>query len=161
MENKHWHIFAALLFFVSLGLVGCGETAIVDVNTNIGNRSWSYEKKIKVPVQIKDASQSYNIYLNLRHTPEYKYSNIFVLIHQKTAGLKTVTERREFKLAYPDGEWLGSGAGNFYTYQLLFRKGYKFPKSGTYIFEIEQNMRDNPLKEISDIGLRVEPAVLD
>jgi len=24
------------------------------------------------------------------------------------------------------------------------------------VFELEQNMRDNPLKEVSDIGLRVE-----
>ena len=35
---------------------------------------------------------------------------------------------------------------------------FKFPEKGTYQFEIEQNMRDNPLREVSDAGLRVEKA---
>ena len=81
-----------------------------------------------------------------------------MLIHQKAPGTKTITERKEFRLAYPDGEWLGSGSGNLYSYQILFKEKYKFLKAGTYIFVFEQNMRDNPLREVSDVGLRVEPA---
>jgi gliding motility-associated lipoprotein GldH len=94
--------------------------------------------------------------MNLRHTADYKYSNIFVLIHQIAPGGKKVTQRKEFQLAYPDGEWLGSGAGNLYTYQLPFKEGYKFDAAGTYTFIFEQNMRDNPLREVRDVGMRVE-----
>ena len=36
-----------------------------------------------------------------------------------------------------------------------FRTNYKFPAKGVYHFYIEQNMRDNPLREVSDVGLRV------
>jgi gliding motility-associated lipoprotein GldH len=45
-----------------------------------------------------------------------------------------------------------------YSYQLPIYLNYRFPAKGTYIFELEQNMRDNPLKEITDVGLRVEEA---
>jgi gliding motility-associated lipoprotein GldH len=40
---------------------------------------------------------------------------------------------------------------------LIYKEGYKFPSVGTYTIIIEQNMRDNPLKNISDVGIRVEP----
>lgn len=136
----------------------CTDNAIVDVNKEIESRNWSYIRKVSIPVKIDDAGKAYNLFMNLRHTADYKYSNIFVLIKQINPDGKTTTERQEFQLAYPDGEWLGSGSGNLYTYQLLFKKKYIFPSPGTYTFEFEQNMRDNPLREIRDIGLRVEPA---
>jgi gliding motility-associated lipoprotein GldH len=139
-------------------LTACNDKAIVDINKEIPGKNWSYITKIDIPVRIDNETQPYDLYMNLRHTADYKYSNIFVLIHQSGPGIKRTTERKEFKLAYPDGEWLGSGAGNLYSYQLLFRKNYKFPARGVYVFEFEQNMRDNPLAEISDVGLRVEPS---
>lgn len=147
-----------ILLLSSVLFIGCNEKAVVDVNKEISSRNWSYIKKVSIPVKIEDVNTSYNLYMNLRHTADYKYSNIFVLIHQVNPGGKRTTERKEFQLAYPDGEWLGSGAGNLYTYQLLFREKYKFPVPGTYVFEFEQNMRDNPLREIRDVGMRVEPA---
>lgn len=149
-------LFFFLLIVIS-GICACTDQALVDVNSSIPNRNWDYGTRIRQSVTIKDADQAYNVYLNLRHTANYRYSNIFVLISQYGSGMKKTTERREFKVAYPDGEWLGSGSGNFYSYQLLFRKDYHFPKPGIYTFEFEQNMRDNPLHEICDIGLRVEP----
>ncbi len=149
--------FACFLLLL-VTVEGCTDVAVIDTNQEIGSRNWSYSQKVRIPVEIKDPDRLYNVYMNLRHTADYKYSNIFVLIHQAGPGMKPLTERREFKLAYPDGEWLGSGSGNFYSYQLEFRKNYKFPAKGTYTFEFEQNMRDNPLREVSDVGLRVEPA---
>jgi len=41
---------------------------------------------------------------------------------------------------------------------MMFRANYMFPAKGVYHFSIEQNMRDNPLHEVSDVGLRVEKA---
>jgi len=137
-------------------LQGCTDGAVIDTSQEINERTWSYIRKITIPVKIEDTAASYDIYMNLRHTASYKYSNIFILSHITGPDRKKVTERKEFQLAYPDGEWLGSGSGNLYSYQLLLKKGYKFPAPGTYTFEFEQNMRDNPLREISDVGLRIE-----
>ncbi len=141
-----------------LGLVYACENpdAVTEVNKEIANRNWTYIDKVRIPVKVEDITVSYALYLNLRHTTNYKYSNIFVLIHETGPGMKKKTERKEFKLAYPDGEWLGSGSGNLYSYQLPLNAKMQFPRKGTYIFEIEQNMRDNPLREISDVGLRLE-----
>ena len=154
MNRKPLFLLLAAVFL----LTACADTAVVDQNQELKGHHWSYTNKISIPVVIEDTTQAYNLYMNLRHTGDYKYSNIFVLIHQAGPDGKRSTERKEFQLAYPDGEWLGSGSGNIYSYQLLFREHYRFPAKGKYIFTFEQNMRDNPLGEVTDAGLRVEPA---
>ncbi|WP_207429295.1 gliding motility lipoprotein GldH [Pedobacter sp. SYSU D00535] len=159
MKNK---LFAFNTFILTCllaaGLSSCKDNAVIDTSKELSDRNWSYINKVSIPVKVEDADKLYNVYLNLRHTADYKYSNIYVLVHQVAPDKKRATERREFQLAYPDGEWLGSGSGNLYSYQLPIREKYKFPAPGTYIFEFEQNMRDNPLREVNDVGLRVEPA---
>ncbi len=153
-RNYFW-----LLLLVVIGLAGCTDpNAVIDANTLIVNNNWSYANKITNSVTITDETIPYNLYFNLRVTADYKYSNLFAIIKQINPDKTTGSVRYEFKLANADGEWLGSGSGNIYSYQIPFIKNYKFPAKGTYRFEIEQNMRDNPLHEISDVGLRIERA---
>jgi gliding motility-associated lipoprotein GldH len=151
-------VFGGLITLVLFMAQGCTDpSAVLDQNTEIPNHNWSYINRVKYDVKIDDETVPYNLYFNLRVDGTYKYSNIFVLLFQ-TSGAKTHTTRYEFKLANKDGEWLGSGSGNLYSYQLPLRTQYKFPAKGVYHFEIEQNMRDNPLRDVSDAGLRVERA---
>lgn len=145
------------VFLLAIVLASCqDQLAIVDTNIELDKHNWSYAEKVKIPLSIESAEIPCNLYLNLRHTSDYKYSNIFLLIHITGPDGKKSTERREFKLALPDGEWLGSGSGNLYSYQILFKEDYKFPLKGKYVIELEQNMRDNPLDHITDAGIRVE-----
>lgn len=148
-----------VLLWTFAALTSCQDTqTIVDTNIEIAGHNWSYTEKVQVPVMIENAGIAYNLYVNLRLTASYKYSNIFLLIHTTGPDGKKSTERKEFRLALPDGEWLGSGSGNLYSYQILFKENYRFPVKGKYIIELEQNMRDNPLNSISDAGVRVEKA---
>jgi len=149
------------LILSAFALVFCMDNrTIVDTNMELVKHNWSYAEKVRVPLTIEENSSLYNIQINLRHTSKYRYSNIFLLVHVIGPDGKRNSERKEFKLALPDGEWLGSGSGNLYSYQLLFKKNYKFPSKGKYMIELEQNMRDNPLNEITDAGIRVEKSQL-
>ena len=129
--------------------------AVIDSNSAIADHNWSYVNRVKFNCNITDANAAYNLYFNLRVTDAYKYSNMFVLIYQTSPGKQVKVTRYEVKLASRDGEWLGKGSGNLYSYQLPFQTNIKFPAKGNYHFEIEQNMRDNPLHEVSDVGLRI------
>ena len=151
----------ANIFFglILLALTGCGNgNTIIDKNDDVENRNWTYVNKFRDEVAIDDPNASYNIYINLRVTGDYKYSNIFILLTQAGPDKKSTTSRFELKLADKDGAWLGKGSGNLYSFQQPVITGYKFPAKATYTFYIEQNMRDNPLREVSDVGLRVEKA---
>lgn len=152
-----------LLAAIFIGLIStfsaCNEPGtLVDQRTEIKKQTWFYTNKFKANVKVEDTSVPYNVYFILRHAAEYKYSNIFILMHQTSPDHQTKTIRYEFKLANPDGEWLGNGSGNLYSYRLALKTNYRFPVAGTYSFILEQNMRDNPLREVSDVGLKVEKA---
>jgi gliding motility-associated lipoprotein GldH len=152
---KFFYSAACVLFIMLLG--SCTDpNAVIDTNTAITDHNWSYVNRIKFDCKIDDESAAYNLYFNLRVTDNYKYSNLFILIYQTSPGGKPKVTRYEIKLANRDGEWLGKGSGNLYSYQVPFKTDYKFPVKGSYHFEIEQNMRDNPLHEVSDVGLRIE-----
>ncbi|MBS7565603.1 gliding motility lipoprotein GldH [Mucilaginibacter sp. Bleaf8] len=147
------------LFIAAMAAAGCGDTkAVMDNNTEIPNQNWSYGKKITYDVAIDDPNIAYNLCFNVRVTASYRYSNMFVIIQESGGPLKKKGTRYEFKLASPTGEWLGKGSGSMYSYQMPFKTQYRFPAKGTYHFEIEQNMRDNPLKAVNDVGLRIEKA---
>ncbi|MFD0752124.1 gliding motility lipoprotein GldH [Mucilaginibacter calamicampi] len=130
--------------------------AVIDDNMALPNKVWPYNNHVGYNFKIDDVNAGYNFYINLRVTGDYKYSNLFVLISDPVK--KKPAARYELKLARPDGQWLGKGSGNLYSFRIPFKSNYKFPAPGTYHISIEQNMRDNPLHEVSDVGLRVEQA---
>ena len=157
MKAAHKITFIMLPAFVML-FAGCTDpNAIIDQSTTIENRNWSYANKVKEDFKVDDNTVPYNILINLRVTGDYRYSNIFLLVKRTGPKLNALT-RFEIKLAEPDGQWLGQGSGGLYSYQVPIITNFRFPEKGTYHFEIEQNMRDNPLREVSDVGLRVEKA---
>ena len=145
-----------MLIMAACGM-SCTDTAVLDENVAIENRAWLYEDQPRLTAHITDVTIPYNVYLNLRHTPDYPYSNIFVLVHQHAPNGRDTTERVELTLAEPDGRWLGKGNGSVYTHQHLIHEAVHFPDTGNYVFTLEQNMRENPLREITDVGIRVEP----
>lgn len=146
------------LYAIIFGLIlfaSCDQGNFYDVNKPIDNREWSYANLAKFAVEIADPNSKYDIYIQIRHTPEYNYSNLFVLLHQSGKSLKDTAYRHEISLAELDGRWLGKSAGNLFSKEILAKENFTFPDSGRYNFAIEQNMRDNPLKNISDVGLKI------
>ncbi len=154
---KHTRLLYYLsVCFLLFAFCGCSDPgAVIDNNTALPNKVWAYNNRIGYSFKIDDPNARYNFYINLRVTGDYKYSNMFVLIPDP---VKKNSARYELKLARPDGQWLGKGSGNLYSFRIPFKLNYKFPAAGTYNIRIEQNMRDNPLHEVSDVGLRVEKA---
>ncbi|MDP9048019.1 MAG: gliding motility lipoprotein GldH [Bacteroidota bacterium] len=153
-------LYLGLLVQTSLLLTGCSDSkAIIDQNNPVPGHNWTYPNKFSYSFKIDDNTIPYNLYMNLRVTADYKYSNLFVLIKQTGPDKKPVIKRYELKLANKEGEWLGQGSGNLYSYQVPYKTNMRFIEKGTYQITIEQNMRDNPLREVSDVGLRVEKAL--
>ncbi|MGN7987402.1 gliding motility lipoprotein GldH [Pedobacter sp. 22226] len=153
--NKRQVFLLGFLLITSL-FIGC-TSSIIDSNVEIADRRWTYRNHISTPFEIMDNTKAYNIYFKLRHTADYKYANIFILAHFKD-GKKMETKRYQYKLAKNDGEWLGSGSGNVFSYTLPLLTNHRFPHNGKFEIEIEQNMRDNPLLEVSDVGILVNAA---
>jgi gliding motility-associated lipoprotein GldH len=146
------HIF--LCFFVALALLGCNFNAVVDTNDSVRDGNWLYANPAKANFQIENATTAYDVNFKLRINSDYRYSNLYVIVTTKGERAKKRL-RHGFKIADADGAWLGKGSGNLYTYSFPVLRNHRFADTGKYSIEIEQNMRDNPLKGVSDVGIEI------
>jgi gliding motility-associated lipoprotein GldH len=67
------------------------------------------------------------------------------------------TQKKQFQIELADqtGRWLGKGMSNLISYEkpLLL----KIPlRKGHYTFKLSQNMREDLLSGVSDVGIKVE-----
>lgn len=149
--------FAYILLFISTVVItSCDQKRVFEDYQNLENKAWHINQKPTFYLEVNDTTSEHTVYFNIRHTGLYKYSNLFVLFTIQGPKAKAETQRLEFKLAEADGKWLGSGLGDIFSNQIKVMENVKFPRKGVYSFSIEQNMRDNPLLGIEDIGVRVE-----
>ncbi|RYD77144.1 MAG: gliding motility lipoprotein GldH [Sphingobacteriales bacterium] len=143
-----------VVFLLVFSMSSCNFNAVVDTNQSVEDNQWLYANAAKAEFEITDVTKPYQVNFKLRINTEYRYSNLFVLATFKDAKGRKRT-RYQFKLAKADGQWLGKGSGDLYTYVFPLLKNHRFADTGKYSVEIEQNMRDNPLVGISDVGIEV------
>lgn len=139
-----------------LSFSSCSSSDIVfEDNVIIPKHQWSYENIPSFTVRIDDITKKYGIAINFRHNKDYKFSNVFVLLHEKGPGIRDTAYRHELKLAERDGRWTGEASGGLYHTEFLAKDNFQFPDTGQYTLSVEQNMRVNPLVGVSDIGIKV------
>lgn len=148
--------YLALLMVMLLTLSACDKNRVFEDYKTIEDAAWSYKNQPTFLIDIEDTSIAYNLYFNIRNNGNYAYSNLWVRMHIEEPGKKERVERFEFILAEPDGRWLGTGIGDIYSNQILLQENVRFQRKGIYKIKWEQNMRDESLNGIEDVGMRVE-----
>lgn len=146
-----------LMLAVAL-FTACDDKRIVDVFEPIADNNWEYIDTVNVDFTVEDTARSYNLYLNVRHSGNYAYRNLYVRMHLTNPAGERGTQIVSFELADASGKWHGKGLGDLYEYRVKWREGARFKLKGDYQVQIEQFMREDPLPGIADIGLRLELA---
>lgn len=142
--------------FIILLFASCDRAHVYEKNVKIPKFEWDKENILKFEVPITDSAASYNMYFNIRNASGYSFSNLFLFFTTRAPNGMRERDTVEIKLADETGRWLGDGLGDIWDNQILFKKNFRFPVSGTYFFEMEQAMRVNPLQYIMDAGIRIE-----
>lgn len=141
---------------VFIALLSCNGKSIYKKYQEIPDRIWNKEFQTEFEFEIEDTSQYTQIDVLVRNASIYPYSNIWLFIHQTSPDGRTQTDTLECILADESGKWLGDGMGDIWDNEILWRKNYKFPQSGTYTYSIEHAMRADILPGIMDIGLSIK-----
>jgi gliding motility-associated lipoprotein GldH len=137
-------------------LPSCDPSGIYDRNIQVDPEGWAVADKKPFEVEATDTLALLNFYINLRHTTDYKYRNIFLFVDTFFPDNTQSKDTIEIILADQKGEWFGKGIGDIRSNQVLLKRGFSFPMKGKYKFRIEQGMREPELKEITDVGIRIE-----
>lgn len=145
-------VFLTFLF----ALFSCDPNQIYEQNVEIDDYSWHKDSVIQFQVNIQDTINPHNIYINVRNTSRYKMQNLFLFVETTSPQGFSLRDTFECYLADDGGKWTGSGWGDIFDNQFIYKKNIRFPFSGVYNFKYIQAMRTEELKYISDIGLRIE-----
>ena len=158
MYIKQIKLLIAILTFVLLN--GCLQSNIFEKNIAIPSHKWKASFKPIYEFEINDTVSSYTMYLTMRHTDAYPYSNIWLNVKTTNPSESEYQSVKiEIPLAQPDGKWLGRGMNEIWEHRMPMSRDGKpmhFSKKGVYKIQLEQIMRADPLLEVMSIGIRLE-----
>ena len=137
-------------------LTSCGNDKLFNDSVVIPEAKWDNRMIPFFDLTVNDTLSDYAFYLNIRHFENYRYSNWFIFLHTEFPNGNVTHDTIECTFAYPDGRWMSKGSGTIRSASILLNPALRFPLSGSYHFEIEQAMRDEVLKGITDIGISFE-----
>jgi len=154
----------SILLLVTILFFSCDSKTVISENRSISG-VWNKNEIIKFEVSKLDSLKKYNVFINLRNTNDYKYNNIFLIVTMSFPHGKVITDTLEYKMANPNGSWLGTGIGSVKENKLWYKENVSFIEDGIYKLNISQAVRNNKnvegvtnLDGITDIGLSIEEA---
>ncbi len=149
--------FPVHFLFLILVLASCETIDLFEKNVPVPNRAWDYSFKPEISFDIRDTTSFYQVFFVIRHTDAYGFNNIWIKADSRAPGDSAWSSQRfDCPLATND-RWTGSAMDDIYEHRiLLFNQPVKFRQPGTYSLRLEQVMRENPLRHVMNVGVRVE-----
>ena len=147
-----------MLAIAVVAVSSCDRNKVYEEYVEVDDYVWNVSQPLSFEFEITDTLALHDIYVNVRHANQYPYSNLWLFINSwAPSGLKAV-DTLECVLADEHGKWAGSGLGDIWDMQILWKKNVRFANAGKYHIEYNQAMRTDNLVGIMDMGLRVELA---
>jgi gliding motility-associated lipoprotein GldH len=144
-----WPVGTALL------LASCTTIDLYEKTVSIPGHRWKSDFKPSFTFDIKDTLSSYQFYLVLRHTQKYNYSNIYLNLYIHPPGRDSVQKLQQNLLLADNTGWKGTGMDDIYEHRIPLGQAQTL-KAGTYTFTLEQIMREDPLEQVLNAGIRIE-----
>lgn len=149
-----------LLAFLFFSISSCTKIDLFEKVAPIPGHEWRAGFKPQFRFTITDTASPYQLFVILRHNNKYNYNNIWLNLYIKTPGEKYASKvQYELPLATNEKGWLGSGMDDLYEHRIAltpFNGEFYFKRQGEYIFTIEHIMREDPLQNVMNVGLRIE-----
>jgi gliding motility-associated lipoprotein GldH len=156
MNMKKICCLASSIIFLSLCIVhfSCTSIDLYEKDTTIPGFKWKSSFIPEFTFTIKDTTAPYQLFLVLRHNERYTYNNIWINLYSQPPGDTFHKAPFELPLATKE-KWLATGMDDIYEHRIRLTDP-QYLKAGVYHFKIEQIMREDPLENVIDVGLRVE-----
>ena len=150
------------IIVILFGFIGCSTDTVVSEMESIPD-GWSKDEPLLFTIPKQDSVTPYNLFLTVRNNNEYTYSNLFLITKLNFPNGKVVTDTLEYRMANPDGTWLGIGVGAVKESKLWYKEAMNFKEEGNYTLLVMHAMRNNGevegvrnLQGITDVGYSIE-----
>lgn len=149
-----------IILILSILFFSCTKIDLYEKSVTIPGHAWKNSFQPTFQFTIKDTASPYQLFLVLRHNDKYNYNNIYINLYAKQPGSDSTRKVRfDLRLATNDNGWLASGMDDIYEHRIPLTppgQQFYFKKPGDYAFTVEQIMREDPLENVLNVGLRIE-----
>lgn len=151
MKFNVFMAFVTLVFFTS-----CGETYTVEKENVFDNQTWNYQDSVIFDFDNLDTAKRYSLYLDIAHSTEYDYQNIYIKIHTVYPSGKRISDQVGIDLAAYDGKWKGKCSGEDCVVPIVLVEHVKLSELGKHQFVFEQYTRDEALPFVEGLTFKVK-----
>lgn len=145
------------LAVVGLGSIcSCRQTDVYNEFNTLPRNGWFKRDVQRFTPESPDSTGRYDLYLTLRHNGDYAYRNLWIFVSYTGADGVQKTDTVNCELADEFGRWSGGGWGSYYQQELLLDDCFRFVGK-EQVVTIQQAMRDDRIRGISDVGIRIAP----
>lgn len=145
------------LAVVGLGsFCSCRQTDVYNEFNTLPRNGWFKRDVQRFTPESPDSTGRYDLYLTLRHNGDYAYRNLWLFVSYTGADGVQKTDTVNCELADEFGRWSGGGWGSYYQQELLLDDCFRFVGK-EQVVTIQQAMRDDRIRGISDVGIRIAP----
>ena len=156
LKSKH-----IVILIAAVTLVSCDKSRVFDDFHSVGS-AWHRDSIVNYNLPKLDTTKSYDLFVNLRTSNKYPFSNLFLIVALEQPDGMTKVDTLEYQMAEPDGTMLGNGFSDIKESKLYYKEKMKF-KTGKYRVQIKQAVRETgkvdglqELPGITEVGFRIE-----
>lgn len=150
---KLLHLLIATFLF--LIIISCGPKYAFNETYDINNNQWAYSDSLRFEFAIKDTTAIYNLLLDVKHTTDYSFQNLYTNIHTQFPDGSRLSKPVSLELADKAGIWQGDCNAKTCTLEIPIQEGAYFNQIGKYVITVEQFMRDSVINGVQSITMKV------
>ena len=150
---RYMFIFLFPFSFLLFSFSACNKTTFYHKTNTLQNETWNKDSAFVYQFTITDSLQYYKFYIDVRNTTVYPYQNLYLFFTTQFPDSTVYTDTLNCLLSDAYGRWTGKGSGRIKDNRFLFKPKVRFQQKGDYVFTVQQAMRDDNLKGITDFGI--------
>ncbi|MDR2563737.1 MAG: gliding motility lipoprotein GldH [Prevotellaceae bacterium] len=152
---------ARLILAVALAMLAssCSDEARVwEQSQTVNNCEWRVDEALIFTMPVNDTLTWFDLLFDLRSRDDYPYSNLYLFVTTEAPNGAFSVDTVQYELFDESGGRKGGGGSisRFAEIRVPFRTKIRFPVKGNYMVKIKHGMRDDLLKGVASLGLRLE-----
>ena len=161
MRKSRILFYLGFFLLLNTGNFSCTPLNLYERTIAIPAHRWKSSFMPQFAFVIKDTTARYDLSITLLHRDLYHYNNIWLEITLLSPDGKQYKFKTEKQLGTNESGWLGTGMDDIYEHRISLQKellenAVSLRKQGKYTLVIKQIMREDPLEQVMNIGLRIE-----
>ena len=149
-QISYWICFSLILFLIS----SCDKAPIYQQKENLGE-SWLHADSVRFNLPAPDTSTAYAMTLDLLHTLDYPFQNIYFKITTVYPSGRRTSNLLNIDLADKSGAWYGNWGSKNCLLVAPLRDNFYFSEAGEYSITMEQFTRLDPLPGLTGLELKL------